>query len=404
MSPPVRTSEELRAHNRARLLRAVHDTGAALTRAQLTDRLGMARGTASVLVAELSDAGLITESPAEPPSRGRPSHVPGPHAEGPVALTIHLREDGWQLATGTIGGELSVLEEETHQGEPSRVFPEIADRIAAHRERLGHRLVGAAVSVAGPVVNGNLLHVTHLRWEELDVSGWLGTAGIPVRIANDATLAALAEARRGKLRGLSTALHIHVDFGVGGCLMDEGRPLTGARGIAGEYGHMRLTGSTRPCDCGAEGCWGGEVGAVPMLRRYGVAADYRQGRAALARLLRNAADGEPEAVAVLDATADSLGRGIGGLVNAHDPAAVTLSGIGVDLLHRARDTVTAGYRAALMRYHLDDPPPVLPADLGVRGPLVGAMELVFDEFITPERLTAWHQHHAAGDPTGDPRQ
>ena len=64
------TSAELRAHNLARLLRAVHDGGGQLTRAQLTRQLGLARGTATVLVRDLAGRQLIEElsSPADAPA------------------------------------------------------------------------------------------------------------------------------------------------------------------------------------------------------------------------------------------------------------------------------------------------------------------------------------------------
>ena len=60
------TSAELRSHNLARLLRAVHDGGGQLTRAQLTRQLSLARGTATVLVRDLAGRQLIEElsSPA----------------------------------------------------------------------------------------------------------------------------------------------------------------------------------------------------------------------------------------------------------------------------------------------------------------------------------------------------
>ncbi|MEV4088636.1 helix-turn-helix domain-containing protein, partial [Nonomuraea fuscirosea] len=67
------TSGELRAHNRVRLLRAVHDSGAVRTRSQLTRDLRLARGTASVLVAGLAEAGLLHEEPAPGHARGRPT-------------------------------------------------------------------------------------------------------------------------------------------------------------------------------------------------------------------------------------------------------------------------------------------------------------------------------------------
>jgi hypothetical protein len=101
------TSAELRAHNLARLLRAVHDGGGQLTRAQLTRQLGLARGTATVLVRDLAGRQLIEElsSPADAPAglkvprtRGRPTGVPSAHPRGPVVLAVYLRDDSFTVA------------------------------------------------------------------------------------------------------------------------------------------------------------------------------------------------------------------------------------------------------------------------------------------------------------------
>ena len=63
------TSAELRAHNLARLLRAVHGGGGQLTRAELTRQLSLARGTATVLVRDLAGRRLIESGAAVSPER-----------------------------------------------------------------------------------------------------------------------------------------------------------------------------------------------------------------------------------------------------------------------------------------------------------------------------------------------
>ena len=70
----------------------------------------------------------------------------------------------------------------------------------------------------------------------------------------------------------------------------------------------------------------------------------------------------------------ALGRGIAGLVNGIDADLVTLGGLGVDLLAAAPDDLDAAYRAGLMAYRRDDPPPIAPAALGDDGPIAGAAE------------------------------
>jgi predicted NBD/HSP70 family sugar kinase len=74
------------------------------------------------------------------------------------------------------------------------------------------------------------------------------------------------------------------------------------------------------------------------------------------------------------AVAGALGRGIAGLVNGLDADLVTLGGLGADLLGAAREDVEAAYRAGLMAYRRDAPPPILPAALGDDGPIAGAAE------------------------------
>jgi predicted NBD/HSP70 family sugar kinase len=214
--------------------------------------------------------------------------------------------------------------------------------------------------------------------------------GVPLHLGNDTACAALAEARRGRMAGIGVGLHIHVDFDLGGLLVVEGRPLGGATGMGAEFGHLPLTGGTRRCVCGALGCWGMDVGANALLRHLGMAAGGGRGRDLAQAILADGARGNTAARASVDANASSLGAGLACLVNAHDPELVTLSGLGVDLYRQAADVLDNAFLNGLMAIRADSPPPLLRSDLGWRGPLLGAMETVFDAFLTPEALRAWN--------------
>jgi predicted NBD/HSP70 family sugar kinase len=86
-------------------------------------------------------------------------------------------------------------------------------------------------------------------------------------------------------------------------------------------------------------------------------------------------------VAAVAGAASSLGRGIGALVNALDPAMVTLGGLGVDLLDVAPRSLHEALRGAVMAFRRAAPPPVVPAALGGRGPAIGAAEAAFAEVL-----------------------
>ncbi|MEU8398914.1 ROK family transcriptional regulator [Nonomuraea sp. NPDC048892] len=399
------TSGELRAHNRVRLLRAVHDSGAVRTRSQLTRDLRLARGTASVLVAGLAEAGLLHEEPAPGHARGRPTLVPGPHPDGPVALAADVREDAWELAACELGGRVTVLDVRPHDGTPQGTLGPLGEAVAEHRRRLGHRVVGVGVALAGPIRHGGLVDIAHLGWRSVDVPALLNLPGTPTGpgtpathpggpfdqpdmpvIGNDTVLAALAEARRGHLCDVRVGLHLHVDFDLGGVLVVDGRPVAGASGAGAEFGHMPLSGNDRPCPCGATGCWGMDVGANALLRHAGLAHGGGRGREQAERVL--ATGGE-----AVEANARALGRGVAALVNAHDPEVVTLSGHGVELLERAGQALMAACEPGLMAIRRDRPPRIEGSALGWRGALLGAMESVFDSFLTPEGLELWRKNH-----------
>ncbi|MET9340673.1 ROK family protein [Nonomuraea sp. NPDC003727] len=378
---------DLRVHNRLRLLRAVHDCAAGRTRSQLTRDLALARGTASVLVAGLVEDELLQEAPPREHARGRPTQVPGPHPDGPLALAADLREDTWTIAAGELGGGSRVLATRGHDGTPGDALPSLGAALRERLGRLGPRVVGVGLSAAGPVRADGMLDISHLGWVDVDVAQALALGDVPLLVGNDARLAGLAEARRGHLRGVDVGLHIHVDFDPGGALLVEGRPLTGAGGTAGEFGHMPLAGGDEPCPCGARGCLSLAVGRNALLRHLGLEAGRGRGRDQAEGIVAAAAAGDPAAVAAIEANAAALGRGIGALVNALDPGTVTVSGIGVALVG---ERLRRSCDEALMELRRRRPPAILPSALADTGPLVGAMESVFDAFLTPDGLEIWH--------------
>ncbi|PRC62677.1 XylR family transcriptional regulator, partial [Mycobacterium sp. ITM-2017-0098] len=68
----------------------------------------------------------------------------------------------------------------------------------------------------------------------------------------------------------------------------------------------------------------------------------------------------------------SLGSGIAGLVNLHDPDIVTLGGLAPPLRNAAPEAFDTAYRAGLMTFRKSAAPPVCEGLLGEDAPLYGA--------------------------------
>lgn len=214
--------------------------------------------------------------------------------------------------------------------------------------------------------------------------------GLPVAVDNDGHAAMLAEHRHGAARGARHAVMLALGTGIGGGLVIDGRLHRGARGFAGELGHMTidLHGEDCPGDCPGRGC----LETVISGRAIGVAgtrvARERPGSglgklAAAGREITGglvtelAHDGDEDARALLAAAGERLGIGVAGLVNALDPDVVVVGGGAV----AAGDLLVEPARDALAARALPpgaEPPPLVPASFGDEAGMLGAALLALE--------------------------
>jgi predicted NBD/HSP70 family sugar kinase len=363
-----------------------------ITRAAAAQRLGIGSGGATELVARMRQAQVLDETPAPAQGRGRPTTVLGPHADGPLVLAADLRAADWRLALGGLDGLPQVLAQDSYAaGDLGAVLTQLADAIGGVYRRNAKRLRAIAVSVAGPISGAKLGQFTPRGWTDVDLSAL--TAKIPARaglqllLGNDATLAGLAEARTGAARSAPTALYLMVAEGVGGVLVVNGEPLTGAHGAAGEYGHVPFGDLALVCPCGARGCWDLTVDGRALARHRGDAQPVDAVEYVHELVSRPTRDKGTRRA--FEAVAASLGRGTGAFVNVHDPDVVTLGGVAASLRAEAPEVFDDAYRNALMSFRKSAPPPVRDAQHGEDGPLHGAVALALDHVTTPAGLADW---------------
>ena len=245
-------------------------------------------------------------------------------------------------------------------------------------------MLGLGVAIVGIVrrADATVRLAPNLDWHEVPLGARLADAlgtSLPIEVANEADLGALAELRRGAAVGAEHVLFISGEVGIGGGLIIEGRPLTGAVGYGGEVGHMPVNPSGIECHCGSVGCWETEAGEGALLVRAGHRADA--GREGVDAVLADAAAGSRRALDALDSVGGWLGVGLAGLVNVFNPQVVVLGG----LFARIYEFVEERLGAELARLALPmsrDVVRVVPAALGVDAPLLGAAELAFEPLLS----------------------
>ncbi|GAA0235106.1 ROK family protein [Cryptosporangium japonicum] len=353
------------------------------TRSGLAGALGLSSSSATEVTARLRRARLISEDAVPAAGRGRPTTLLRPHPAGPLVLALELRPDEVRSALVGLDGRLGEVRRHRHgRRSPDDVLAALASTV---RGVFSDRLRAVSLAAAATVRDGRLVQASTLGWGPVEVSGLVPDPGLPLLVGNDATLAGVAEARTGAAAGARTALHLLVDVGIGGGLVVDGRPVTGATGAGGEVGHVPFGEASRRCPCGATGCWDLEVDGRALARHLGrdePADPHRYARAVLAR-------SDPDAGAAVGRVVTALARGTAGLVNLHDPDVVTLGGLAADLRAAAPDRFGTAYAAGLMTFRRDRPPPVRDAVHGDLGALQGAAEVGVDHLTTESALAAW---------------
>src|SRR3954451_3600392 len=268
-------AEELRRATLRAILQTVHARGPT-TRAVLTRQLGLNRSTIGALTGELQSLELVSEETSAVGGRsGRPSHLVVPRVDN-VVVAADVGVDRIAVAVVGLGGEVLDRRARSHQRGEHDVA-HVVDAVAHMVEEVfanapPRRCLGVGVAVPGAVraSDGLVRFAPNLGWVDEPFADLLSARlGRPVDTGNDANLGVLAEHVRGAAVGFSEVAYLNASVGIGGGFLLDGRPLSGARGYAGEVGHMQVDSEGPVCRCGAVGCWETKVGENVLLRLAG---------------------------------------------------------------------------------------------------------------------------------------
>jgi glucokinase len=277
-----------------------------------------------------------------------------------------------------------------------------------------HPIASVGVGIAGLVdregvlrVSPNLPGLVDVRvGHEVDAR-----LGLPVRVENDATCAVWGEHLAGAARGASDVLLVALGTGIGAGVVTGRVLLRGAHGFGGEAGHMVVEAHGRECPCGRRGCWeryasGSGLGFIgreaALANHFGrgieLAGDPEQVRGE--HVSRAAAEGDADALAILDQFADWVALGVGNLLAVLDSSLVVIGGGLVDIGDLLLDPVRAALPARMMAPEHRDDVRVVAAELGEEAGAIGAALLGWRDRDTsvPADVSAGGEAEAASAP------
>ncbi|MGW6530333.1 ROK family protein [Streptomyces venezuelae] len=270
------TQQGMRRRNLSRVMHAVATHGP-LSRAAVASHIGLTRAAVSTLVDELIRSGLLDELGPERPGRvGRPGSALAVSAMGPVGIGAEVGVDHLAVCAVDLRGDIRARAERrsaNRDRSPAPVLKELAAlvrQVCAEAQQQGLVPAGLAVAVPGLVARDTttVVRAPNLGWRDIDLSRLL-PGGLPLTVDNEANFGALAELWLGD-ESPEDFLHVSAEIGIGAALVVDGRLLRGARGFAGELGHVPVRPDGPACPCGGRGCLEQYAGEGAVLRAAGL--------------------------------------------------------------------------------------------------------------------------------------
>jgi glucokinase len=375
-----------RSLNRQRLLEAIRRLGP-VSRADLAKRTRLSPPTVSALVEELvGGVGLLREVGVGASRGGRPPILLEFNAEYGTLVGVDIGSRTLRFALADLQGHVLARHDERTRADSC---PATIDQVLAGIEtvlgRAGHdprKLFAIGIGAPGmtDVTTGRVISAANLAgWTDVPLRSIVESRfKAPVRVDNDANMAALGERWQGVARQASDFVFLALGAGVGAGVMIGGRLHRGHHWYAGEVSRMTLDFREWQVDFGERGYLESRISAAaipewaharPIVERAG------HDREAAMRLIIDAAHaGDGQAASVLEELAVFLGSAVANIVAVLDPALVVFGGG----LSHAGDLLVGPVRRVVSRI-VPNVPALLISALGDEAQLMGsvysAMEL-----------------------------
>lgn len=224
-----------------------------------------------------------------------------------------------------------------------------ADRVAMNIANLAKTLMqkvglqaedvcGLGMGVPGMIdsKSGNVIYSNNLNWKDFRIGEKVSSlTGLPVKIANDANVAALGEVKFGAAKGYNDAIMLTLGTGVGGGIVVEGKLVEGNKSAGAELGHMTIMAGGEQCSCGRKGCLEAYASATALIRNTKRAMQAHKDSkmweigsldAVTGKTAFDYKDSDVYAKAVVDEYIEMLACGITNFANVFRPEIVLLGG------------------------------------------------------------------------------
>lgn len=210
---------------------------------------------------------------------------------------------------------------------------------------------------------------------------------VPIKVGNDANMAALGEQRFGAGKGRENVVMVTLGTGIGGGIIIDGKLYDGNGGAGGEVGHQVIVIDGEGCNCGRKGCWEKYASATALINQtkiamaenpsslmHKIAAEQGGVNGRTAFLAKDA--GDSAGIAVVENYIHYLSEGLLNLAYILHPEVFIIGGgishEGKNVMEPLRANVNESFDKSGMLPYIE----IVQAELGNNAGIIGAAALV----------------------------
>lgn len=224
------------------------------------------------------------------------------------------------------------------------------------------RAVGIGAPGAVDPEHGEVIFAPNLGWKDVAVVKTLEKRlDVPVFLENDCHICMLGIYEQELKSKPKNVVGIFIGTGIGGGLIINGEPFTGANHTAGEVGHMVIDVNGPKCNCGNKGCFEVLAGRLAIFRSI-QAAIKNGGKSELVEMLgedlkdlrsgdirKAIRRGDKVVEKIVEEAAEYTGIAVANLVNILNPEIVVLGGGVIEALDdEMMPTITKSAKSHVM--------------------------------------------------------
>ena len=333
-----------------------------LSKPEICRLTNMTTPTISRMIEELIDEGWVTDQGQGASIGGKRPHIFSLNPDATYIMgvdvgRIHLKIAIFNLRKEVIG-EIKVYSSLLEEGKTNE------ENIRYIREKINQTLSElnipySKIKVAGFAIPGLIdsdgTSYTYFTYENNSVKQVLEKElGIPVFIDNDSKIMAMAEHTFGVAKGIPHALCISVNECIGLGMILNSQPYTGYKGMAGEFGHIRISGLSEQCYCGKIGCLETVASGRSIVKAANEAITTAirtlagEKEITLSTIIKAARQDDIFAIDLLQNAGEKIGEGISTLIHLFNPQVLVVGGEIAD----AGELITMPIQQILNKYTL----------------------------------------------------